>query len=54
MTRSEKEKGSDALLPEPAMQHIRDLLDAEQRRLDAEQTRVDAVVLDDEGSAPPE
>lgn len=41
----EKEKGSDALLPEGAMAHIEVQLDWEQRQLDIEQSRIEQVDL---------
>jgi hypothetical protein len=40
-----KEKGSDAHLPKGWEQRIRDMLDAQRRRLDAEQARVEAIRL---------
>lgn len=41
----DKEKGSNAALPEGWQQRIKDLLAAELRRLDAEQARVEAIDL---------
>lgn len=51
---TDKEKGSDAMLPQGAMQHIKDSLYAEERRLNAEQLRVERSPAADEVDTPPQ